>query len=92
MNVCLDCVDPPGLVATVEVHVPGGLHQVNLSTGREGPVSVVLRQQPDGRSDPVSPGEASPDLHPPVTETELVLTRMGSVQPLQGSQISSESQ
>ena len=81
MNVSLDGVDPPGLVATVVVEVPGGLHQVDLATGREGPVGVVLRQEPDGRADPVSPGQASPHLHTPVTETELGL---------QGSQVGSE--
>ena len=90
MNICLDGVDPPGLVATVVVDVPRGLHQVDLPTGREGSVAVVLRQQPDGRPHPVSSGQASPHLHPPVAETELVLDSRETVSPPLRSEISAD--
>ena len=77
VEVGLDGVDTPGLLAAVVVVVPTGLHQVDLPTGREASVDVVLRHEPDGGSDPAGQGETRPHLHAAVPETELVLTRGG---------------
>ena len=77
VEVSLHSVHTAGLLPAVVVLVPTGLHQVDLPTGREASVDVVLRHEPDGGSDPAGQGETRPHLHAAVPETELVLTRGG---------------